>query len=40
VNGYTWAQLMEMFQNGDLDIMPAIADSPERKKLQNLQTLT
>jgi len=31
VNGYTWSQLMEMFKAGELDILPAIADSPERR---------
>jgi PAS domain S-box-containing protein len=37
VNGYSWAQLMEQFRNGELDIMPVIADTPERR---NFTTFT
>jgi PAS domain S-box-containing protein len=31
VNGYSWAQLMEMLKNRELDILPTMGDSPERR---------
>lgn len=32
VNGYTWAELLEMFKNGDLDLLPAMAKSEARSE--------
>lgn len=32
INGFSWAELMEKFKLGELDILPAIMDTPERRK--------
>jgi PAS domain S-box-containing protein len=32
VNGYSWAELLEMFQQGKLDVLPCIYDTEERRK--------
>ncbi|MEJ2247304.1 MAG: transporter substrate-binding domain-containing protein, partial [Acidobacteriota bacterium] len=32
VNGYSWAELVEMFQQGKLDVLPCIYDTEERRK--------
>ncbi len=32
VNGFTWNELMDMLKNGELDILPAIAETPCRLK--------
>ena len=32
INGYTWSELLTQFKNGDIDIMPAIYESEERKE--------
>jgi polar amino acid transport system substrate-binding protein len=32
VNGFSWAELVEMFQQGTLDVLPCIYDTEERRK--------
>ncbi len=32
VNGYSWAELVEMFKAGDIDVLPAIYMTPERRE--------
>ncbi|MBW2193434.1 MAG: transporter substrate-binding domain-containing protein, partial [Deltaproteobacteria bacterium] len=32
VNGYSWAELVEMFQQGKLDVLPCIWNTEERRK--------
>lgn len=32
VNGYSWAELLEQFKNGDIDVLPAIYWTEERAK--------
>jgi ABC-type amino acid transport substrate-binding protein/DNA-binding response OmpR family regulator/HPt (histidine-containing phosphotransfer) domain-containing protein len=32
VNGYSWAELVEMFQHGKLDVLPCIYNTEERRK--------
>ncbi len=32
VNGFTWAELLEMFKRGEIDVLPAIFASPERRE--------
>ncbi len=32
INGFSWDQLLGKFQNKEIDILPAIADTPERRK--------
>jgi len=32
INGFTWSQLLDKLRNRELDILPAIMDTPERRK--------
>lgn len=32
INGYTWDELMEQFKQGDIDVLPALFKTEERKK--------
>lgn len=32
INGYTWVELLEMFKQGNLDLLHSVAISPSRKK--------
>ena len=32
INGYTWAELLDMLKDGELDVLPAIYETEERKK--------
>jgi len=35
VSGYTWAQLLDMFQNKEIDILPAVYRTPERERFMD-----
>ncbi|MCP4342967.1 MAG: transporter substrate-binding domain-containing protein [Desulfobulbaceae bacterium] len=38
VNGFTWRELLEKFKRKELDILPAVADIPERHAFMSLTT--
>ncbi len=35
-NGYSWPELMEMLNSGQIDVLPAIYDSPERARSMSM----